>query len=154
MGQPPLAVRLATRFRIAIAIVGALSALIAITSIVTSWIPHVVVAGAGWAVACVAATLFLCATFDMRFVRALSAVNAERRARARQIGRKARFMGLGLPIGDRLLFIIDLCLIVCVFAASSFSTALLSWSGFLLVTTGQIALLVRGYPTDRFVALF
>jgi hypothetical protein len=124
----------------------------------TSSIPEVVPRYAAIAVGIAAAAFFLCATCDMRFQKAVSALNAERRAQARRRGWKARLLGLGLPVGDRLLFGVSLVLLLVTMVATLIpdhaAAAALGLSAFFLVGVGQIALMVRGYPTDRFFGVF
>jgi hypothetical protein len=158
MGTDPFASRLAIRLRRPIVAVGATSAVLAAASLATPSIPDVVVTCAAIPVAIAAAAMFGCATFDMRFQKALSALNAERRAQARRLGWKARLFGIGLPIGDRLFFTLAGILSVVTMAAFLFSdrspAAALALSAFFLVAVGGIALMVRGYPTDRFFGVF
>jgi hypothetical protein len=150
-----LASRLAARLRIPIAILGSTSALLATANLITPWVPDLVVTYAAIAVACAAAVIFFCATFDPRFQKAISALNAERRAQAHQLGAIARLLGLGLPAGDRVLFALSLILLTVTLGASNpLPAAALGFSAFLLVGMSQIALMVRGYPTDRYVPPF
>jgi hypothetical protein len=101
--------------------------------------------------------LFLCAIFDPRFHNALSALNAERRQRARTLGWAARLFGWGLPAGDRLLFAVALLVLTALVAGNGFhkpSAAALAFAGFWLVTIAQIALMVRDRPDDQFIPYF
>jgi hypothetical protein len=104
-----------------------------------------------------AAIMSLCSVFDMRLQKAVLAMNAERRLEARRRGWLSRLTGWGLPVGDRVLFAVSLALWVVLMAAG-FSrhgpAVALGIAGFFLVCVAQIALMARGYPTDRFVGLF
>jgi len=145
--------RLATRFRLPIAAVGAASLLLAIANLFFDAVNDRLIVLAATAVGVAAVAMFLCAVFDMRFQRALSSLNAERRAEARKKGRWSKFTGWGLPVGDRLLMTVSLpLLVVCLMAANLFhrgpATALL-FAAFALVGLAQMALMVRGQPPDR-----
>lgn len=145
--------RLATRLRLPIAAVGAASLLLAIANLFLQAVDDRLIVVAATVVGVAALGMFVCAIFDTRFQRAVSALNAERRAEARKKGRLARLTGWGLPVGDRLLVAVNLpVLIMCFVAANYFhrlpATALL-FAAFVLVGLAQMALMVRGQPTDR-----
>ena len=93
MNTDLFACRLATRLRLPIAAVGLTSLLLAIANL----FPHVVddqlIVVAATVVGVAAAGMFLSAVFDMRFRRAVSALNAQRRAQARENGRLSRLTG-------------------------------------------------------------
>lgn len=147
------ATRLATRFRLPIAAVGIASLLLAVANLFFDAVDDRLIIVAATVVGIAAAGLFLCAVFDMRFQRAVSALNAERRAEARDKGRLSRLTGWGLPVGDRLLVALSFPLLAsCLVAANYFhrgpTTALL-FAAFALVGLAQMALMVRGQATDR-----
>ena len=83
MDTEVLASRLATRLRLPIAAVGVASLLLAIANLFLHVVDDRLIIVAATVVGIAAVVLFLCAVFDMRFQRALSALNAERRAEAR-----------------------------------------------------------------------
>ena len=131
-----------------------MSAALAIANLV-SVLPDNAAAVAAVLIAVPGIGLFLCATLDRLFHNALSVLNAERRQKAREVGWKARLFRWGLPSGDGLLFAVALILIVTVLVVGHKpQAAALAFAGFWLVTVGQIALMVRGYPDDRFVPYF
>jgi hypothetical protein len=149
---------LASRFRLPIAAVALISAALAAANIaqfLSDRAAMCVAIGVGVA----AATMFFCAVFDMRLQKAVSALNAERRAQARALGtRAARLLGWGLPVGDRLLFAVSLpLLVVGLISANVFNhlaAAALSFAAFFLTVMTNIALTARTYPTDRFMGPF
>jgi hypothetical protein len=102
--------------------------------------------------------MFFCAVFDARLQKAVSALNAERRAQARASGMRARLLGWGLPVGDRLLFIVSLPpLVVGLISAYVFNqlpATALCFAAFFLSAMTNIALMARSYPTDRFMGPF
>lgn len=98
-----LASRLAKRLRLPIAAVGIGSVFLAAANLFLQVVDDRLIAMAAVAVGVAAAGMFLTAVADTRFQRAVSAMNAERRAQFRQQGRLARLTGWGLPLGDRLL---------------------------------------------------
>lgn len=157
MDNNPFASRLAERLRWPIALIGGVSAAVASGNLL-NLAPDRVTTFAAVAVALVAASMFLCAVFDMRLQRAVSALNAERRAEARRKGAFSRLTGVGLPAGDRVLLAVSVPLLaVTLFAgnvAHRVPAAALGFAGFFLVVVAQIALMARGHPTDRFVPPF
>jgi hypothetical protein len=145
--------RLATRLRLPIAAVGVASLLLAIANLFLHVVGDQLIVVAATVVGVAAAGMFLSAVFDMRFQRAVSALNAERRAEARENGSLSRLTGWGLPVGDRLLVTVSLPLLVMALVAANYfhrppATALLV-AAFALVGLAQMALMVRGQPTDR-----
>ena len=158
MDVDPLASRLATRLRVPILVIGAASALVTTAKLMIPSMPDPVVIATAITVSLLAAALFLCAMFDIRFQKSLSALNAERRRQARVLGWHARLLGIGLPIGERAFFALGLVLATLAMVAFNVLgqelAASLGLSGFLLVGVAQIALMVRGYPTDRFFEPF
>ena len=147
------ATRLATRFRLPIAAVGIASFLLAGANLFFDAVDDRLIIVAAAVVGIAAVGLFLCALLDMRFQRAISGLNAERRKEGRDKGRLSRLTGWGLPVGDRLLVAVSLPLLaICLVAANYFhrgpTTALL-FAAFALVGLAQLALMVRDRPTDR-----
>ena len=147
------ATRVATRFRLPIAAVGIASLLLAVGNLLFEAVNNRLIIVAAAMVGIAAVGLFLCAVFDARFQRAVSALNAKRRRAARNKGRLSRLTGWGLPVGDPLLLGVSLPLLAaCLVAANHFhrgpTTALL-FGAFALVGLTQIALMVRGQSTDR-----
>lgn len=145
--------RLAKRLRVPIAGVGVASLLLGAANLFLGVVGNRLIVVAATVVGIAALGMFLCAVFDMRFQRAVSALNSERRAEARAKGRLPRLTGWGLPMGDRLLLAVSLPLMVmCLVAANYFhrgSTAALLFAAFALVGMAQVAMMVRGQPTDR-----
>jgi hypothetical protein len=93
-----------------------------------------------------ALALFACAVFDPRFHNALSIVNTERRDKRR--GKR------GQGIGDPALHVTSLALLAGVLFAAFRQDApatALGFAAFNLVLLGNIAILTRDRPTDRFV---
>lgn len=135
--------------RLPIAAIGLASAGLAVANAAASAPDRVTVAAAA-VVACCAATLFLCATLDPGFHRSLSALNADRLLRARELGWSARLFGLGLPVGDRLLFYVGLIALLATLAASNLwhhlPAAALGFAAFFLIGVTQIAIMVRDAP--------
>lgn len=157
MHREPLASRLASRFRLPIAAVALISAALGAANtaqLLSDRAATYVAIGVG----VVAATMFFWAVFDMRLQKAVSALNAERRVQARALGTRARLLGWGLPIGDRLLFAVSLpLLVVGLVSANVFnhlSAAALSFAAFFLTVITNIALTARTYPTDQFMGPF
>ena len=158
MDNDPFASRLAERLRWPIAFIGAVSAAVAAGNLSDRTSDRVTTIAAA-AVALVAASMFLCAVFDMRLQRAVSALNAERRAEAKRRGWFSWLTGFGLPgIGDRVLLAVSVPLLAVALVAGNVGhhapAAALSFAGFFLVTVAQIALMVRGRATDRVAAPF
>jgi hypothetical protein len=144
--------RMAMRLRLPIAAVGVASLFLAIANLFLHSVEDQTIELAAAVVGVAAGGMFVSSVFDMRFQRALSALNAERRAEARELGRLSRFTGWGLPAGDRLLVAVGLPLLgMALIAANYFhrgpATSLLI-AGFALVGLAQMALMVRGYSTD------
>ena len=146
--------RLAKRLRLPIAVVGVASLLLAIGNLFLHVVSDQFIVMAATVVGAAAVGIFLSAVFDMRFQRAVSALNAERRTEARERGRLSRLTGWGLPLGDRLLVTVSLPLLVMALICGqrlsppTGKTALL-FAAFALVGLAQIALMVRGHRTDR-----
>jgi len=145
--------RLATRLRLPIAAIGVASLLLAIANLVCHAVGERLVIVAASVVGAVAILLFVCAVFDIRFQRALSTLNAKRRTEAREKGRLSRLTGWSLLLGDRLLATVSWPLLLMFLVAANYfhrlpATALL-FAAFALVALAQIALMVRGQPTDR-----
>jgi hypothetical protein len=157
MDDDPFVSRLARRLRWPIALVGGASAAIASADLL-SWAPDRLTVYTAVAVGVAAAILFLCAVFDMKLQRAVSALNADRRASARQRGWVARITGFGLPAGDRVLLVVALpLLLVTLVAANGYHRAPaagLGFAGFFLIVVAQLALMARSQPTDRFLPPF
>lgn len=152
MDTEPFASRLAACVRLPVAAVGVASLVIALANL-RDVINDQLVVVAGIIVGAAAAAIFLSAVFDMRFQRAVSALNAERRSQAKQIGRLSQATGWGLPLGDRLLVTISLPLLAMTLLAANYfhrlpATALLL-AAFALTTVVQIGLMARGHPTNR-----
>ena len=146
------AFRLAKRLRLPIAVVGVASLLLAVANLL-----HVVgdqfIVIAATVVGAAAVGMFLSAVIGMRFQRAVSALNEERRTEARERGRLSRLTGWGLPLGDRVLVSVSLPLLVLALIAANYfhrlpATALL-FAGFILVSVAQLGMMVRGEPTNR-----
>jgi len=157
MGNDPFASRLAERLRWPVALIGGMSAIGAAANLL-NWAPDRMTTYTAAAVGFAAASMFLCAVFDMRLHRAVSALNAERRAEARRRGWFSRLTGAGLPVGDRVLRWVSAALLAVALVAGNVSrhapAATLSFAGFFLVVVAQIALMARGCPADRFVPPF
>ncbi|MFZ4607516.1 MAG: hypothetical protein ACOYM5_14800 [Caulobacter sp.] len=149
--------RLADRFRWPIALIGGVSAMLAVADL-ASWIPQELTAYAAAAVGVPAAALFCCAAFDMKLQRAVSALNFERRAEARQQGLFVRLTGIGLPSGDGVLAAVAIVLLIVTLIAANFyhraPATGLGFAGFFLVVIVRIALMARGQRTDRFMPPF
>ncbi|HLY79597.1 MAG TPA: hypothetical protein VKQ70_09505, partial [Caulobacteraceae bacterium] len=157
MKDDPLASRLAQRLRWPIALVGlaaALGAAADLLSMVPDWLTVYAAAIVGFA----AAGMFLCAVFDVKLQRAVSAMNASRRAEARRRGWLSRLTGFGLPTGDPLLGLVGLALLIVTNVAGDIyhraAAAGLGFAGFFLVGAAAIAVMARGYPTDHLVSPF
>jgi hypothetical protein len=154
MDGGPFISRLADRLRWPIALTGVASALIAVADLLTGIADRVTVYAA-CAVGLCAVIVFVCAVFDMRFQRAVSVLNAERRAEARRRGWLSRLTGVGLPMGDPLLLSVSSLLLIVTLVAGNLvhhgPAAMLGFAGFSLVGMAQAALMTRGYPKDRFV---
>lgn len=158
METDPRASQLAARFRYPIAAIGVASFLVAIANLFLHVVDDRIIGAAAAVVSFAAAGMFACAVLDGRFQRALSALNGERRTRARQRGLLSGLTSWGLPSGDRLLVTVGVPLLVMgLVAANDFHdgavTALL-FSAFALVGLAQMALMVRRQPTDRWVDPF
>lgn len=111
------------------------------------------VTGAAIAVGGAAAILFLIGVFDRRLQNAVSALNLERRAQARDLGWRARLFGWGLPGRDGGLVVVRVVLLVEVFASCFFPDAAASalvFAAFSLTTMVAMGLLARSYPTNAF----
>lgn len=147
-----LASKLASRFRGPVAVIGAASAVLAIANGMRLGVPDIVAYAAAGATGLLAASIFICSVFDIRFQEAIFALNAERRAAADKMGWKARRFGIGLPVGDRLLFALSFLLVVVMIiagAAHRFPAHVLSFAAFMLIGCCNIALMARGYPTNQ-----
>lgn len=149
--------RLADRFRLPIALIGGVSAMLAVADL-ASWVPQELTAYAVAAVGVPAAALFCCAVFDMKLQRAVSALNFERRAEVRQRGLFIKLTGIGLPSGDGVLAAVAIVLLIVTLIAAIFfhraPATGLGFAGFFLVTVARIALMARLQPTDRFIPPF
>ena len=152
MDDKLLASRLAERFRWPIALAGGTSAALVGANLL-SWFPDKLTVDAALAVGVAAAVMFCCGVFDMKFQRAVSALNFSRRSEARRRGWLTRLTGCGLPSGDRLLWSVAIILLIVTLVAGNiyhrFPAAILGFAGFFLLCMAQIALMVRGQPTDR-----
>ncbi len=141
-------VRLAVRCRIPVAVAGVVSAVLGIANLLSPIVSDALAQSVALAVGVAAAVMFLSATFDPRFHRAISAINAERRAQARALGWQARLLGWGLPTGDPLLVAVCLLLaaeiLVSVSFAHHFPSAILGLAAFFLAGMTSIALSVGG----------
>ena len=149
MESEVFASRLATRLRLPIGGIGIASLLLAVADLFFHAVGDRLMIVVAAVVGIAAVALFLCIVSDVRFQRAVSALNAERRAQAREKGRSS-MTGWGLPIGDPLLAAVSLPLLaMCLVAANYFhrgpATALLL-AAFGLVALAQMALMVRGRP--------
>jgi hypothetical protein len=157
MDNDPFASRVAARLKWPIALVGAGSAMTALSNLL-NWASDRVTTYAAVVVAVAATGMFLCAVFDMRLQRAVLHLNADRRAEAKRLGWLTRLTGIGLPAGDRVLLALSVALLaITVFAGNGphrLPPAALGFAGFFLVTVAQIALMARGQPTDRFAPPF
>lgn len=158
MDNDPFASRLAERLKWPIALTGAAAVLIA-TADLLSWVPDRVTAYTAAAVGVGAGIMLLCAALDMRLQRAVSALNAERRREAQGRSWLSRLPGLVRLRGvDRDLFAVGFALLLVISVAANVSprgpAAALAFAGFFLICVAQIALMARGYPTDRFVPPF
>jgi hypothetical protein len=155
MEQAPLASRLAQRLKWPIALIGGGSAAMAGANVL-NWVPDRLADYTAATVATAAACMFVCAVFDMRFQRAVSALNADLRAETRRKGWVSRITGAGLPMVNRVLLAVSILLlaVIAVAAGGHPSAAELGFAGFFLVCCTQIALMVRGQPTDRWVSFF
>ena len=152
MDTDPFASRLAARVRLPVVAVGVASLVLALANL-RNVIDDQLIVVSGIIVGAAAAAMFLSAVFDTRFQRAVTALNAERRSQAKQIGRLSRVTGWGLPLGDRLLVTISLPLVAMALLAANYfhrlpATALL-FAAFFLTTVVQIGLMARGHHTDR-----
>jgi len=112
--------------------------------------PGVIVAAIAVGVA--AAGMFLAAVFDTRFQRAVSTLNAARRAQARQKGLSGP-TGQGLQPGDRVLATVNAAVLAGALVAGNWfhrgpPTALLA-AALALGAVAQIALTVQRRDTDR-----
>lgn len=145
--------RLAKRLRLPIAAVGVASLLLAVANLLLHVVGDQFIVIAATVVGAAAVGMFLSAVFDMRFQRALSAQNAERRTEAWARGRLSRLTGWGLPLADRVLVSVGLPLLVMALIAANYfhrlPAAALLFAAFALVGLAQMALMVRGQPTDR-----
>ncbi len=151
MEDAPLASRLAERLRWPIAVTGVGAAIVVVADLI-SWVPDRVTVYAAAAIGTAAGALFICAVFDMKLQRAVSALNADRRADAKRRGWLARLTGVGLPLGDRPLVAAGWILLVVTYYAANMAhrapAAALGFAGFFLVRMAQIVLAARNYPTD------
>jgi hypothetical protein len=118
MARDPFVSRLAERFRFAIMLIGAASAALVAGNLLTPLIGDRFVQYAASGVGILAAAMFACAVFDPRLMRAISALNAERRAETQRPWWRRFLPGLDLPV-DRLLFAVGLALIVVTFLAAN-----------------------------------
>jgi len=149
----PLATRLVLRLRVPILLLGGAVVFLLAARLLRLGVGDETVTAAAMVVAVPASALFLCAAFDARFQNAVSALNAERRAAAEKLGRTAKLFGWGLPTGDPLFLVVNLSLVAGVVAAKfdqDFPAVCLGFAAFFVVGIGSIALMVRGYPTDRY----
>jgi hypothetical protein len=150
MTSDPFASRLAPRIKLPVALVGVTSAALGAANLLSESVPDKVATYAAVGVGAPAALLFFCMVFDMRFQRAVSALNAERRGQFRA--------GRGVSGGDPLLLAIAVALIMEGLAAGGVfhraPTAALAFAACALVIMANIALMVRGYPSDAFKDFF
>jgi len=105
------------------------------------------------AVGAAAGGMFLAAVFDPRLQRAVSALNAQRRAEARLKDEPANPARRTPPAADRLLGMLNYPLLAMLLIGANWfhrgpATALLA-AAFALTATAQIALAARGQPIDR-----
>lgn len=119
MDSDPFASRLAARVRLPVVAVGVASLVLALANL-RNVIDDQLIVVSGIIVGAAAAAMFLSAVVDTRFQRAVSAVNAERRRQAKQIGRMSRLTGWGLPLGDRVLVTISLPLLALTLLAANY----------------------------------
>jgi hypothetical protein len=153
MEEVPLPSRLAQRLRWPVAMVGGASAVFAIADLL-SWVPDQLTAYAAVGVGLSGATFFFCAVFNMKFQRAVAALNFGRRREGRERGGLIRLMGFGLPVADRVLpAFATLSLIVMLVAKIDHrvSAAALSFASFFLLCVIQIGLIARGQPTSPYL---
>jgi hypothetical protein len=155
MSDVALASRLAERFRWPIALTGGASVAMAAADLL-SWVSDRLTFYAAAGVGVIAAAMFFCAVVDMKFQRAVFALNADRRAEARKRRWLSVLAGEGLPVEDRVLLAINwLLLTVSLFAADVANrapAAALGFAGCFLVGVALISLMAaRGYPADWFV---
>jgi hypothetical protein len=153
MGTDVLATRLAMRLRLPIAAVGVGSLFLAVANLFLDAVDDRLIGIAAMVVGAAAAAMFLVCVSDQRFQRAVSALNARRRTQAREKGRSSRLPGWELLPGDRLLVTVNVPLLVMTLIAANsihrLPATLLLIAAFALGGMAQIALLVRGQPTDR-----
>jgi hypothetical protein len=147
MEDGPFASRLAERFRWPIVLIGGASAVVTVANL-ASWVTDRATIYAAAGVGVIAVIMFVCAIFDMRFQRAVAAVNADRESEAKRRGWLSRLTGAGLPMGDRPLLAINILQIILVLFVANVMphgpAAALSFAGFFLVCMTRIALFVRG----------
>ncbi len=152
MDTDPFASRLAVLVRLPVVVVGAASLVLSVANLLDRVDDQVIVV-AGVVVGAAAVAMFLFAVFDMRFQRAVSALNAERRTQAKKLGGMSRVTGWGLPPGDRVLVAIALPLLAIALVAANYFHRLpataLPFAAFALTMVVQIGLMARGHPTDR-----
>lgn len=146
-------VRLAERLRISIVLVSFAVLVLASAHLFAGVVDDLTITYAAAAVGAAAAIYFLRIVFDKRFQRAISAVNAARRAEARQWGGPAR-PRFGLPVGDRVLAGVGAVLLVMFLIAGNqyrrMPVTALLFAAFGLCVSAQTGLMVRGAPTDEF----
>ena len=157
MSQAPLASRLATRFWAPAAVVAAISGLL-VAADFFRLVPDRLAGYAAVAVAVPLAALFLIATFDPRCQKAVTAVNAEIRAR-RADGRPWRNLEFdGVPAPRlRALKLLIWALMVELFLSWFFdrdgAEALVA-AAFALVVMFVIAIVAGAFPTDEYKSAF
>lgn len=148
MSAVPLICRLAPPLKWPVAIIGTCSALAIAADLsgfnsLSGFIPLI-----AFAVVVLTLTLFLCMTFDMRALRAVSALNAERR----KYGAFAFFR-----VGNPVLMIVQIGLMpasVLSFALRHGPATALGFAASGLVTIVQIGHVIRDFPSDRFFSRF
>jgi hypothetical protein len=150
------ATRLAQIFRWPIVLVSAACGLVVAADMTVTRIAPEALFGGAAAVAAAGVILFLTAVLDMRFQRAVSALNAELRAEARKRGGLSR-LGVGFRSIDPLLMALMLLLLLVVWFCGALHRApdaALGAAALWLLGCAQVAGAARGYPTDKFVPPF
>jgi hypothetical protein len=154
----PLAVRLATRFRIAIATLGAVVAATIPVSLFTGWVPTFAIKFSAGAIAGLATAFFLCGVFDRRFQNAVSVYNAEAWLSRRATTDRDLMTRLGLPKNNLLMFALLACLAIESTVAFNILNneplAMLGMASAFLVCMCLIGLVIRGLPDDHFAGVF